>query len=341
MSKAESQFELVPAPTDGVTSLDFSPTVSSNLIVSSWDKTVRLFDVTTEHAGALTPRKGTLLATLEHQAPVLDACWGDGMHVFTAGLDGRVKVADLNTSNNNTLGLHDDGVSSIAYNTETSLLISGSWDKSLRLWDHRSKHIEAGLHVQPHKIFSIDMVGNKLVVAMAKRQIYIFDVRNMQQTLQKRESSLKFMTKTVKCMPNGEGYASSSIEGRVAVEYFDPSPESQTRSFAFKCHRQAVDGVDTIYPVNALAFHPVHGTFASGGGDGTVALWDGGAKKRLKQYPRYPTGVSALAFSHDGKYLAIGTGSGIEDGKEPVPGMDKVYLRHLQPEEGKPKALAA
>jgi len=52
------------------------------------------------------------------------------------------------------------------------------------------------------------------------------------------------------------GYASSSIEGRVAVEFFDPSPETQARKYAFKCHRKVIDGVDTVYPVNALAFHP-------------------------------------------------------------------------------------
>lgn len=58
-------------------------------------------------------------------------------------------------------------------------------------------------------------------------------------------------------MPNGQGYASSSIEGRVAVEFFDASDESQKRKYAFKCHRQAEGGVDVVYPVNALAFHPV------------------------------------------------------------------------------------
>ena len=54
------------------------------------------------------------------------------------------------------------------------------------------------------------------------------------------------------------GYALGSIEGRVAVEYIDPSPESQKRKFAFKCHRLKNEGgQDTIYPVNALAFHPM------------------------------------------------------------------------------------
>jgi hypothetical protein len=56
------------------------------------------------------------------------------------------------------------------------------------------------------------------------------------------------------------GYVLSSVEGRVAVEYFDPSPEAQSKKYAFKCHRQG----DLVYPVNAMSFHPVYGTFATG-----------------------------------------------------------------------------
>jgi len=40
---------------------------------------------------------------------------------------------------------------------------------------------------------------------MAARQIYIYDIRNLSEAMQKRESSLKFMTHVIKCMPNGEG----------------------------------------------------------------------------------------------------------------------------------------
>lgn len=49
-----------------------------------------------------------------------------------------------------------------------------------------------------------------------------------------------------------------------------------------------------------------HNTFASGGSDGTVSIWDHNAKKRMKQYPAFPTEVSCLAFSPDGEKLAIG-----------------------------------
>jgi cell cycle arrest protein BUB3 len=157
---------------------------------------------------------------------------------------------------------------------------------------------------------------------------------------QERESSLKFMTRAVACMPNDDGYATSSIEGRVAVEWFDPSADSQSRKYAFKCHRQAAeDGTDIVYPVNALAFHPVFGSFASGGGDGIVALWDAVAKRRIRQYQKYPESVAALDFSCDGKYLAVGVCPGFENGQEEYSGegATHVYIRELGETEAKGK----
>ena len=52
------------------------------------------------------------------------------------------------------------------------------------------------------------------------------------------------------------GYATASVEGRIAVEYFDPSKEAQELKYAFKCHRAVIDGADHVWPVNSLVFHP-------------------------------------------------------------------------------------
>lgn len=194
---------------------------------------------------------------------------------------------------------------------------------------------------------------------MASRMLHIYDLStlatdsaaaaasasSLEPTLlqtepwQRRESALKFMARAVACMPNDAGYASSSIEGRVAVEWFDPSASSQARKYAFKCHRQASpEGIDVVYPVNALAFHPIHGTFASGGGDGFVALWDGVGKRRIRQYQKYMASVAALCFSNDGRYLAVGISPGFEDGKEALgEGVIKVFVRELGENEAKAK----
>lgn len=104
----------------------------------------------------------------------------------------------------------------------------------------------------------------KLVVATSERKVLVWDLRNMAKYEMRRESSLKYQTRALRCFPNKEGYVMSSIEGRVAVEYFSSDPEVQKRKFAFKCHRVKENNVELIYPVNAISFHNGYNTFATG-----------------------------------------------------------------------------
>lgn len=60
------------------------------------------------------------------------------------------------------------------------------------------------------------------------------------------------------------GYVLSSIEGRVAVEYLDTQQEIQQKKYAFKCHRVKEEEIEKVYAVNAVSFHNVHNTFATG-----------------------------------------------------------------------------
>jgi cell cycle arrest protein BUB3 len=270
---------------------------------------------------------------------------------------------DVETATQTVLSSHTAGVRSIAYSSTHKLLISASWDSTLHI--HRTganPGVVTRLEL-PSKPFSLSLSPSKLVVAMAARALHIYELSALAslaakapsspasttvpltstlEPWQRRESSLKFMTRAVACMPDDSGYASSSIEGRVAVEWFDADEASQARKYAFKCHRQpGADGVDVVYPVNALAFHPGFGTFASSGGDGFVALWDASAKRRIRQYQRYPASVAALAFSADGRYLAVGVSPGCEDGKDEEAtdpeGVVKVFVRELAEGEAKGK----
>ena len=112
----------------------------------------------------------------------------------------------------------------------------------------------------------MDTCDEKLLVATANRKIRIWDLKNMGQ-YEQRDSSLKFQTRAIKCFPNKQGFVISSIEGRVAVEYFDLDPEVQRKKYAFKCHRTKENNAELIYPVNAISFHNEYNTFATGGSD--------------------------------------------------------------------------
>ncbi|OKL57508.1 hypothetical protein UA08_07240 [Talaromyces atroroseus] len=349
-----NQFTVASPPTDAISALKFSTAPdSTRIVVSSWDKNVYLYDLRDENGVVGT---GKLLQKFEHRAPVLDVCFGANEdEIITAGLDWDVRKIDVNTSTQTVLSSHEAGVKSVVYSKEHSIVISASWDSTLHVHRLNADSTPAVIPL-PSKPFSLSLSPTKLVVAMASRALHIYDLKSLTlitdqadmqppsvnkveiEPWQRRESSLKFMTRAVACMPDDAGYASSSIEGRVAVEWFDPSTESQARKYAFKCHRQTVDDVDVVYPVNALSFHPIHGTFASGGGDGVVALWDGIAKRRIRQYQKYPASVAALSFSSNGKYLAIAASPGFEDGKDVIePGLVQIFVRELGETEAKGK----
>ncbi|TQS39130.1 hypothetical protein Golomagni_00349 [Golovinomyces magnicellulatus] len=233
----------------------------------------------------------------------------------------------------------------IPLKNDLALLFSASWDSTLQIYDLENLNRDAAKIKLPAKPHSMSVTASKLVVAMASRLSALAHAdssTNEIEPWQQRESSLKFMTRSVACMPNDAGYACSSIEGRIAVEWFDPSVDSQARKYAFKCHRQADtegNGIDIVYPVNAVEFHPIFGTFVSGGGDGIVALWDAEAKRRIRQYQKYPAAIAALSFSCDGNYLAVGVCPGYEDGQESYSGEGSthVFIRELGPNEAKGK----
>ncbi|KAJ3041908.1 mitotic spindle checkpoint protein Bub3 [Rhizophlyctis rosea] len=326
---ATEQYELSSPPSDGISSVKFHSTNPSLLLVGSWDKSLRLYDVHDNELKWSAPQKGA----------VLDVCWAD-KQVFTGGLDKKLKSYDANGGSETVLGTHDGAIRCLEYSTEINSVVTGSWDKDVKLWDPRAKEAEVGKYNQPDKIFSLDVTHEKLVVATAQRHILIYDMRNMSETLQRRESSMKYMTRMVRCMPNGHGYASSSIEGRVAVDFFDPSPEWQAKKYAFKCHRVKSEEGDTVYPVNALAYHPIHGTFASGGGDGVVNMWDGFNKKRLRAFPKYETSIASLSFNSDGNLLAVAASYTFEEGEKDHP-PDSIFIKPMVEADTKPKVMPA
>eukprot|EP01126_Amoeba_proteus_P038564 TRINITY_DN4028_c0_g1_i1.p2 TRINITY_DN4028_c0_g1~~TRINITY_DN4028_c0_g1_i1.p2 ORF type:complete len:167 (-),score=20.95 TRINITY_DN4028_c0_g1_i1:351-851(-) len=162
----------------------------------------------------------------------------------------------------------------------------------------------------------------------------------MAEPEQRRESSLKYQTRCIRPFNEGDGYALSSTEGRVAVEYFDPSPVTQAKKYAFKCHRvKDAEGVELVYPANVIAFHPVHGTFATGGCDCMVSVWDGKNKKRLFQYPKYPNSISSISFNQDGTQMAIASSYTFFEGERTDNTSEHIFVRSVL-EEVVPKARA-
>ncbi|GFX05372.1 mitotic checkpoint protein BUB3 [Trichonephila clavipes] len=326
LSDATNEFELDDVPSDLISSVNFGPSSSQFLLSSSWDHTVRLFDVT----------NNTSRMKYEHDAPVLDCCFQDQLHCWSGDLLGHLKTMDINSNEHKIVGVHGGAIRCVEYCPDIHAIITGSWDQTVKLWDVRAFEAPSTYRV-PDKVYTMAVCGDRLIIGTAGRRIVIYDLRAMSYAQQVRESSLKYQTRCIRSFPNKQGYVVSSIEGRIAVEYMDTSAEAQKKKYAFKCHRIKEDnGVELIYPINCIAFHSGYNTFATGGSDGYVNIWDGFNKTRLCRFHRYPTHISALAFSPDGSLIAVAS-SFIYDAEQKYIPPDSISIRTVTDQETKPK----
>ena len=75
--------------------------------------------------------------------------------------------------------------------------------------------------MQGDSVYTMALNEEKLVVGTAGRRTLVWDLRNMSTALQKRESSLKYQTRCIKCFPSRQGFVLSSIEGKNIVKQFN------------------------------------------------------------------------------------------------------------------------
>lgn len=322
------EYALRAPPGDGVSSLGFSPVRGSlDLVVGSWDATVRLYD-----AGANSNKLTCMLS-----GACLSCCFGpDGAVAYAGGLDQGVYALDLLRGGSKTvIGGHSKPISCMQYSLFGKMLFTGGWDSAVHGWDERSSvaavSLQSGQGIDG-KVFSLSTEGTLVVVATSSKQILIYDTRNPAQPLQVRESPLRNQIRRVALAPGGgDLFVLASTEARVAVEYIDDQdPSTQKRNYAFKCHRSG----NMAYPINAVVFHPIHrSSFATGGSDGVVNIWDAAMKKRICQLPGYSNSISSLAFSADGSRLAVAASYIFDEGQPRTDREDNILIRELAPEE--------
>ncbi|EMC91984.1 hypothetical protein BAUCODRAFT_39139 [Baudoinia panamericana UAMH 10762] len=391
-----AQHDIPNPPTDTISSLQFSPS-TTYIAVASWDRTVSIY----KRAESDSDTPFAFSHRIQCRAPVLDLCWGaDDSSLYCVGLDYDVRsLPNPNDPNGDdsqrVLSTHEAASNKIAYSREEDLLLSTSWDGTLHIHIHPSsqqdmRFTRLRLSAKP---FALSLSVDKAVLAMAERKVSVYDLRALGmlveqtggtsdrediqegiQPWQQRESSLKFMTRALACMPDNTGFTIGSIEGRCGVEWFDP--ERQKDTYAFKCHRHVhesiadpadpdlglteselaeakanpskayLEDLELVYPLNALAFHPLHGTFATGGGDGLVYVWDREAKKRVKVYDfgKEVESVACVDFSGDGRFMGVGLSPPLgaqDEGEEVEVERIRVVVRVLAEGELKGKGKVA
>ncbi|KAF2004824.1 Poly(A)+ RNA export protein [Amniculicola lignicola CBS 123094] len=291
-------------PGDSISDLMWSPT-HDFLAVGSWDKKVYIYEVIN---GVINGKW-----VFEAKGPVLCVAWSlDGTRVAAGDSEGNLSLVDLRNAGAGpvveakSFQAHQTGLRSLRWfkSNNSEYLVTGGWDKKVKFWDLNSANPVAEIECA-ERVYSMDVKDQLLVIATAERHIHMVNLNEPTKIYKTIQSPLKWQTRVVSCFSDASGFAVGSIEGRCAIQYVDD--KNTTLNFSFKCHRQqdtTQRDVAKVYAVNAISFHPVHGTFSTAGSDGTFHFWDKDAKHRLKGYPEVGGSITATAFSKDGGIFA-------------------------------------
>lgn len=247
------------------------------------------------------------------------------------------------------------------------MLVTGSWDKTVKYWDLRQSAAVATLPCQD-RVYTLDVKDKLMVIGTADRYINIVNLSEPTKFYKTLQSPLKWQTRVVSCFPDATGFAIGSIEGRCAIQHVEEKDSrygdsaftmlssktfedrananlQRSSNFSFKCHREQPPNqrdVSNVYSVNAISYHPVHGTFSTAGSDGTFHYWDGQAKHRLKGYPSVGGTISATAFNRNGNIFAYSVSydwsKGYSFNTTQTP--NKVMLHPVAADECKPRPSA-
>ncbi|KAM6576615.1 hypothetical protein CsatB_028452 [Cannabis sativa] len=289
---------------DAISSIQFAPQ-SNNLLISSWDSCLRLYDV-----------DGSVLRLeASSEASLLDCCFQNELVGFSAGSDGSVRRYDFHSGTSEVVGNHDDLSICVGYSNETCQVISVGLDNKILAWDTRMEKellclVNVGSEVQ-----SLSLSGFEMMVAVG-RSVYVYDLRNLAKSIPSKKSDMDVNIKCISSVPHSRGFAVGSVDGRVALEMSSSSDSNDIR-YMFRCHPKSTEKRLHLVSVNDIVFNTLmDSAFYTGDNEGYVIGWDAQSRKRLFELPRYPNSISSLSINNKGQLLAVASSYTYQEAKE-------------------------
>jgi WD40 repeat protein len=193
-----------------------------------------------------------------------------------------------------TIKGHKKAVLSVAMSPDSKYLVTGSEDKTIKLWEISSGEVVYDWLSEGDSVFSVDFQPNgKEVVAASYRTIQRWTVEGG-QPLPDLSEEHRGTVYTVAYSQDGNTLASGSGDNSVKLWEASTGKRLQT----LYGHQWAV---------RAVTFSPDGNILASASSDNTVKLWRVKTGHLIHTLEGHREWAQAVAFSPDGKRLATGS----------------------------------
>ncbi|TRT66416.1 hypothetical protein, partial [Microcystis sp. M_QC_C_20170808_M3Col] len=197
-------------------------------------------------------------------------------------------------SERNRLEGHDNSVLSVNFSPDGKTLVSGSDDKTIKLWNVETGKEIRTLYGHDNSVTSVNFSpdGKTLVSGSDDNTIKLWNVETGQEirTLYGHDSYVS----SVNFSPDGKTLVSGSYDKTIKLWDVETGQEIRT-----------LYGHDNfVYSVN---FSPDGKTLVSGSNDKTIKLWNVETGQEIRTFKGHDSYVYSVNFSPDGKTLVSGS----------------------------------